>query len=75
MIEQKIAHAKQTSIHGDAPFLATFAEGRDCWTLVGSYDESIDVWVVDGRPLVTGCNVALDTVTFTRSGGESNDRD
>ena len=75
MIERKKAHAKELSLHGDTPFLAMFAEDRDCWTPVGNYDESADVWVVRGQPLATACSVTLDTMTFTRSGGESNDRD
>ena len=68
-------HVQQVSSHGDTPFLAMFAECRDNWTLIGSYDEGSDVWVVDGQPLVSSYNVALETVTFTRSGGESQDRD
>ena len=66
---------QQGSIHGDIPFLAMFAERRDNWTLVGCYDEDSDVWVVDGQPLAASHSMALETVTFTRSGGESNDRD
>ena len=68
-------HVQPVSFHGDTPFLAMFAERRDNWTLIGSYDEGSDVWVADGQPLVTSHNVALETVTFTRSGGESQDRD
>ena len=66
---------QSASFHVDTPFLAMFAERRDELTLIGCYDESSDVWVVDGHPLVNSCNMALETVTFTRSGGESQDRD
>ena len=59
----------------DTPFLAMFAERRDERALIGCYDESSDVWVVDGQPLVTSCNMALETVTFTELGGETQDRD
>ena len=57
------------------PGKRVFAERRDERALIGCYDESSDVWVVDSQPLVTSYNMALETVTFTRSGGESQDRD
>ena len=66
---------QSASFHVDTPFLAMFAERRDERALIGCYDESSDVWVVDGQPLVTSYNMALETITFTRSGGESQDRD
>ena len=65
----------QSASFVDTPFLAMFAERRDERALIGCYDESSDVWVVDGQPLVTSYNMALETMTFTRSGGESQDRD
>ena len=75
MNDHEKGHVQQGSFHGDIPFLAMFAERRDNWTLIGCYDEDSDVWVVDGQPLVTSNSVALETVTFTKAGGESNDRD
>ena len=68
-------HVQATSFHADTPFLAMFAEYRESRTLAGCYDESSDVWVLDGQPLVNTYNVALETLTFTRSGGETQDRD
>lgn len=68
-------HFKPTSFHRDTPFLTMFAEGGDQWTLEGGYDESADVWVVEGQPLVSSNNFALETTTFTRTGGESQDTD
>ena len=68
-------NVQQVAFNGEGPFLAKFAESRDNWTLFGSYDEGSDVWVVDGQPLVSGLSLSLETITFTRSGGESNDRD
>ena len=66
---------QSASFRVDTPFLAMFAERRDECALIGCYDESSDVWVVDSQPLVTSYSMALETVTFTRSGGESQDRD
>ena len=75
MNDEEKGHVRQVSIQGDIPFLAMFAERRDNWTLNGCYDDGSDIWVVDGQPLVTSSSVALETITFTRSSGESNDRD
>ena len=73
--ERKHGYTPPRSIDGAMPFLAMFSERADPWTLVGDYDESADVWTVDGQPLATVDNVALETITFTKSGGESQDRD
>ncbi len=68
-------HIQQDWVLGDIPFLAMFAEPHDNWALNGYFDERADLWIVDGQPLVTSSGMALETITFTRSGGESNDRD
>ena len=68
-------HVQPSPFHVDTPILAMFAEHRDSQILAGCYDESSDVWVVDGQPLVASYKLALETVTFTKSGGESHDRD
>ena len=68
-------HLQPVSFKRDTPFLALFAERRDDYSLEGSYDEGSDVWLVDGRPLVANSRLALETMTFTKSGGESQDRD
>ena len=75
MNEHDKAHVQALPLQGDVPFLAMFAEPCDDWALVGCYDEISDLWVVDGQPLVTSNSVALETMTFTRAGGESQDRD
>lgn len=73
--EQKKLLHESGSIHEDVPFLARFAERIEPWTATGAYDSTSDVWVVDGQPLAIGNDLALGTVTFTRAGGESQDRD
>ena len=73
--ESEPVHIQPTSDYEDVPFLAMFAERRYQWTPVGAYDESLDVWAVNGQPLATSNALALETMTFTRTGGESQDRD
>ena len=73
--EHKRTHLKPLLSDGDTPFLARFAEVGDHRELAGGYDESSDVWLVDGHPLASSGSASVDTMTFTNSGGESQDRD
>ena len=72
---QKRSHLEPLSSIGGTPFLARFAERRDDCTILGSYDESADVWVVNRQPLAIVDGVALQTMTTTRVAGESQDSD
>ena len=72
---QKRSHLEPLSSNGDTPFLAWFAERRDEGNILGNYDESADVWVVNSQPLATVDGVAMQTMTTTKVGGESQDSD
>lgn len=72
---RKRTHLNPELPDGDTPFLARFAEVGDHRALDGGYDESAEVWVVRGQPLATGVPVAMETMTFTKVGGESQDSD
>ena len=72
---QKPSPLEPLSPNGDSPFLARFAEHRDEGGILGDYDESADVWVVNGRPLATVEGVVMQTMTTTKVGGESQDSD
>ena len=68
-------HVNSLCSDGDIPFLARFAEFGDHRSLTGGYDEGSDVWIVDGDPVARKVTAFVDTMTFTNSGGESQDRD
>ncbi len=69
------SHIHPEAFDETMPFLAMFAERGYQWTLAGGYNESLGVWVVGDQPLVTSSDLALETTTFTRTGGEGQDRD
>lgn len=72
---QRRSYLEPLSSDDDTPFLARFAQRCDDRAPAGGYDESADVWVVNGQPLATRDSVALETMTCTRVGGESQDSD
>lgn len=72
---QKHSHFVALSSDDETPFLARFAERVVDRVSAGGYDDSAEVWLVRGEPLAAFNSVALETMTDTRTGGESQDND